>query len=582
MYFLIHSFYYILFSLILVSLGLFFKNFFFKNADLTIGEIGIYGVIFLYFIILVYHFFLPISAYFILIVWILALLNLFFYTKELKFLIKKNNYFIILFILFLIISLSSSTHDDINLYQFQIINYMQNFKIIFGISSLNDYLGYGHSFYEVMSFFHVPIYKNNFVFLIPVIFAFFFIEILFQKISKNNIQIIHFFIGVILTFFFLKFTRSKEYGTDIVVFSCLSLIQIYFLEFLLNEKKNIYIKKIFIIFSFSIFCKLYSALSIFYLIFPLIFLLKDLIKQKKNYFLITFLFFFCFFGVIKNIINTGCIFYPIGQTCFDQKVLPWSVSSKIAEKRNTFLSASSKGLKAYIRSTDGTKKVTAKDYLEISKYNYPKYLTKDPDFERFLILIGVILLSFLILFFEKNENKEKSLKLLDLKSSKYKLLIFISLIPVIGWFMYIPHLRYGGYNYITFFCILVLYSFFYNKNLKIKKLNFLIILSLLFCFGKNIKRIHNEIKKNEEFPKIVFDKIIHDQIYINNFKIHYPKNSLYCGNISHICASKKNMLHKMYQKYGYIILIPDRRALSDFISDTENFENYLLNDIKKL
>ena len=63
--------------------------------------------------------------------------------------------------------------------------------------------------------------------------------------------------------------------------------------------------------------------------------------------------------------------------------------NKAANERHIYTAASSRGWKAYMRSIDHEKFVDPHKYLEISKYNYPKYLVQDKDFERFLILIAI-------------------------------------------------------------------------------------------------------------------------------------------------------------------------------------------------
>ena len=64
---------------------------------------------------------------------------------------------------------------------------MQNYKIVFGLINLNDFIGQGHSFYEIMSFFKAPIFENRTYFLLPVIFLNFFVIYLFEKLKEEKI-----------------------------------------------------------------------------------------------------------------------------------------------------------------------------------------------------------------------------------------------------------------------------------------------------------------------------------------------------------------------------------------------------------
>jgi len=98
--------------------------------------------------------------------------------------INKN--IILLYLLGFLTAVTSNLHDDWQIYQLPIINYMQQFKIIFGLISLNDYYGQGHSFYELMSLFQLPFLSNTSVYLLPVIFVVFSISHILNEIKKKD------------------------------------------------------------------------------------------------------------------------------------------------------------------------------------------------------------------------------------------------------------------------------------------------------------------------------------------------------------------------------------------------------------
>jgi hypothetical protein len=142
---------------------------------------------------------------------------------------------------------------------------MQNFKIVFGLINLNDFIGQGHSFYEIMSFFKVPIYENRAYFLIPIIFLNFFVIYLFEKLKEEKNYLIKYFIYFIIILLIVRFSRSKEYGTDIPILCLLFYIQLNFLSFLNTKNFQFFLKSILA----SIFCvilKLYGITSLFYLL----------------------------------------------------------------------------------------------------------------------------------------------------------------------------------------------------------------------------------------------------------------------------------------------------------------------------
>ena len=127
------------------------------------------------------------------------------------------------------------------------------------------------------------------------------------------IRSIFFIIALIL----LRFSRSKEFGTDLPVICLLFIIQIYILNFIKKPNTEL-LFKIGIFFTFAVFLKIYAALAILYLFF----LFKknnfkfffDLFKINRLSFFIIFLILFSF---TKNIITSGCFFYQLKNMCLD-------------------------------------------------------------------------------------------------------------------------------------------------------------------------------------------------------------------------------------------------------------------------
>ena len=61
--------------------------------------------------------------------------------------------------------------------------------------------------------------------------------------------------------------------------------------------------------------------------------------------------------------------------CIDKNVASWSVGNKVANERHTFTSASSKGWKAYVRTENPKKFVSAEEYLEMADFMAGAYMT---------------------------------------------------------------------------------------------------------------------------------------------------------------------------------------------------------------
>ena len=575
-FFLIYNFY----TFITLTAGFIFRKIFWKNKldSLTIGEVGIFGFLFTYFIVTFFHFLIPINLKFSLVFYFVCIIFFLFEFKNLKDFIRSNinKYLIVLYFLGFLTAVTNNLHDDWQLYQLPIINYMQQFKIIFGLISLNDYYGQGHSFYELMSVFQLPFIKNTSLYLLPVIFVVFFLSHILNLISTtdNKGKLYLFFIIALIL---LRFSRSKEFGTDLPVICLLFIIQIYVLNFI--QKPNIELLfKVVILFIFAVFLKIYAALAILYLLF----LLK---KNNFNYVLDIFKFnklsFFIIFLILisfsKNIITSGCFFYQLKNMCIDKNVASWSVGNKVANERHIFTSASSKGWKAYVRTENPKKFVSAEEYLEISKFNYLKYLSKDAIFDR--LIITLLICFIFIIFHIKNLKKIEINKIFSSNS----ILLFGSFIAVIIWILKIPNVRYGGYAYVPFLIFMVIFYFYDLKEVNKKFIKIFIFLCLIFFTSKNLNRVYEEISvdKSLNYPFSNFKKIDYKTYYVKNFEINVPVNQLWCGNIPMLCSSGDYLINNVILKNSYIFLLSKEKDMIKFINLTAYYDTIDENYIEK-
>lgn len=575
-FFLIYNFY----IFIVFITGFLFKKIFWvnKNDKLNFGEIGIFGFVFIYFLVTIFHFFIPISITFSLIFYILCLLFFFIEFKNIKNFIKLNlnRSIIFLYLLGFLAAVTNNLHDDWQLYQLPIINYMQQFKIVFGLISLNDYFGQGHSFYELMSIFQIPFFKNTSLYLLPVIFVFFFLSYGLSEIKKmdNKSKLYLFFIIALIL---LRFSRSKEFGTDLPVICLIFMFQIYVLNLIKNPNTEI-LYKLFIVFIFAVFLKIYAALAIFYLI---LFLKKKNLKFIYNFFninkLSVFLFFLILVSFSKNIITSGCFFYQINNMCLDKNIASWSVGNKVANERHIFTSASSKGWKAYVRTEKPKEFISASEYLELSKFNYLKYLSKDAIFDRLLITLFICFI--FIIFNIKNLKKEKNINIFNSRS----ILLIGSFFAVMVWILKIPNVRYGGYAYVSFFVFMLIFNYYNVVKLNRKFLKIFLSMCLLFFITKNINRIFSELSlnKSDNYPFLNFKNIEYKTINKNNFKIYIPLNQLWCGNIQMLCSSGDYLVEKIVLKNSYIFLSSKEEDMIKFINRTAYYDTIEENDLKK-
>ena len=565
--FLIYSFFFI----IILSAGKIANNFIFQFKNLYIGEHGILGFFFIYSIVLIIHFFIPITNLVIFFIYSIFFIYFLYNLKKILFLSKIGNYkYFFIFLIFLILSVTNNHHDDLYIYQLPIINYMQNYKIIFGFINLNDFIGQGHSFYEIMSFFKVPVFENRAYFLLPIIFLNFFVIFLFENLKLEKDQIVKYFIYFIILLLIIRFNRSKEYGTDLPILCLLLYIQINFFYFISSKNIEFFYKAV-LASLFSIILKLYGILSLFYLLAFLPILKNNFLDifGKKRYF--TFLISVFLLTLLKNIIVSGCLAYPISKTCLNKSNFSWSIGKDIADSRNEFYNAQVLGWRSYTKNVNDGKFLTAEQYKNKKISEKIKGLVSDNDRDK--ILTGIILLSIFILILILSKDK---IKIYKIKKPNNILILLCLFLPLLIWLLKLPQSRYGYFAYLS--CLIFYISFQFFKVGEINKKFTIIIFTLLIAFlvFKNVTRIYYEVKNLKKFQNYPIKNFRVDEYeinYINKERFNIPKNSfMECGNIPMLCLANVNMISNVKIINNYIFLKNNNNGLKQHINSSAIYD----------
>ena len=565
--FLIYSFFFI----IILSAGKIANNFIFQFKNLYIGEHGILGFFFIYSIVLIIHFFIPITDLVIFFIYSIFFIYFLFNLKKILFLSKIGNYkYFFIFLIFLILSVTNNHHDDLYIYQLPIINYMQNYKIIFGFINLNDFIGQGHSFYEIMSFFKVPFFENRAYFLLPIIFLNFFVLFLFENLKIEKNQIVKYFIYFIILLLIIRFNRSKEYGTDLPILCLLLYIQINFFYFISSKNLEFFYKAV-LASLFSIILKLYGILSLFYLLAFLPILKNNFLDifGKKRYF--TFLISVFLLTLLKNIIVSGCLAYPISKTCLNKSNFSWSIGKDIADSRNEFYNAQVLGWRSYTKNVNDGEFLTAEQYKNKKISEKIKGLVSDNDRDK--ILTGIILLSIFILILILSKDK---IKIYKIKKPNNILILLCLFLPLLIWLLKLPQSRYGYFAYLS--CLIFYISFQFFKVGEINKKFTIIIFTLLIAFlvFKNVTRIYYEVKNLKKFQNYPIKNFRVDEYeinYINKERFNIPKNSfMECGNIPMLCLANVNMISNVKIISNYIFLKNNNNGLKQHINSSAIYD----------
>lgn len=547
--------------LVIIGYGFAFERLVLKKNSINLHEIGFFGYITIFLLANLLHFFTPLST--VITIFFLSIGIFFFliFVKLKIFFTNKSIY--VSLILFLLVALTIDYHDDSYWYQIPYINYYQNYKTVIGINTLNFYY-YGNSVYEIMSLFNITSLPGSIIFLVPstiIFFISFFIleEINLKKFNFGKILLV--FFGFLILF---RYTRSKEYGADLITMTFMFLVVYYFSkEIFRYGKKNIF--KLNSFFIFAIFSKPYSIFIIF---FPIYIFFK---KYKKNIFFLKnlqILFFFLFLLVVpflKNYLHTGCIYYPIKFTCVSTS--QWYHGDDILNEISNSGSAIAKGFKNYIYENNNPY-LTKSEFLNKYKFSYYKYLIKDSDFNRLFIALTTFIISFFV-FFKKDYNKKISNK-------NNIIILTLSFLSFLFWFFTLPQSRYGG-NIIILIFAGALFSFFFSswyfRFSKIAK-GFL-LLSLIFFISKNFKRINFEItfaKDNEiNFPFRKLDSFSAEQYLVNGETFYVSNDKLFCINTKYLCTTKLNFssISIVKRQAGYLHIFPIKSKLKEALKDIE-------------
>ena len=301
--------FYILFCLFSVfGYGVFFKQYIFNTKTNNIGEFGLYGFFFLFFISLLGHFFIPLSYWFNLFVLIVGLLlfiiNFKIFKKE--FLNLKNNFYI-LSIFILPALFFNKTPADFETYHLPYINYLNDFKIIFGLVNISNNYAYGHGWLDILGLFSIPYIENRGVSLIALLFLYFFFLYLLTEIRNNKSIKIKFFSIISLVYCLSNFSKVENLGAEAQSTLLLIIIILNVLKYLDNRDSSEIIIRIFFYFFYALILRIGSLIILPIILFILILNINKIFLILKKYLKLNiFVLSFFLIIILKNFIVTGC------------------------------------------------------------------------------------------------------------------------------------------------------------------------------------------------------------------------------------------------------------------------------------
>ena len=510
-------FFYFMIIISTVGYGYFFVNITrIKVDNFNYGYLGLFGIFILTFYSYISHFFIPhnyISNIALISGGLISFVFFFYKNKKNNFFLLSNLFFFILFIAFLVFK----AHDDFPYYHFPYTYYLTQSKILIGIGHFNHGFRTPSSIFYLNSLFYLPVAKYYFFQIGQVMIMGFtsliFLDFINKSIKKKNYNIIFFLSLLSFTFINIFFYRIGEHGTDrsaqILIF--LLIIQLLIIiNFNENFKENI--SKILVLLLLIVSLKAFYILYLLLLI-PIIFYLIK--KKDLNYFYEILknplLYFSTIFFVIilsVNFFNSGCLIYPVKITCIDG--LSWATPLKEVSAMNDWYEQWSKaGAGPNFRVSNPEIYIQGLNWVGnwFSKY----FFNKVSDFLYGLIFLCII---YLALYNSKKTTLNKN----------YEGVLFIYIILLIlfiEWFYNHPALRYGGYPLISSLFFLPLASYLSKKDYQQSKIKiksyFIICLTVLIFFSRNINRLHAENNQYGYNPlKIINYEIDNKYFYIQD------------------------------------------------------------------
>lgn len=531
-------------NLVFYSYGHFIRYSNFSNKIENINDRSILGCILISFTALVLNFFLPLGKElntFILIIGITYLLII----RKLKY--KKKEFFYILLSSVITSSLilySNINRPDGGLYHLPYISYLNEHKLIFGLSNIHFRFGMT-SILQYLSAANFNLIFKEIGIVIPLASVVtFFIIYFFNKVLKilkntKNISYSNIFSLFIIIFIAYKINRYSSFGNDAVAH--LSLF--YLLSKILSkEKPNLVFISLIAVFGF-----LNKTTLIIILLIPLYFFLKNLnIKNFKIF--LSLPSFFLILWVLKNIFISGCLIYPIKETCF--KNLSWTDFEEI---ENESISGEAWS-KDWPNRAD--KNISMIEYNK--KLNWLKSWSMKHGKLMFKIIFPYFLVCFIIYFLIR--KKKNSDEYILLKNNNF--LIFLILFTFIGtilFFIKFPLYRYG-YSYLLSFLLLIM-TLFLSKLDKLKLIQIskvVMVLCIIVFFGKQFQRYYKNFNNVQVWPRIYSytdnSRIESKKILFGNDLVIYQYDGL-CMYSSSPCSTYmlKNNL-KIKNKFSYVFV----------------------------
>ena len=430
--------------------------------------------------------------------------------------------------------------------------------MIIGIGPLNHGFRTPSSIFYLNSLFYLP-YLDYYLYHMGAILVLGFSNIIlisnikkYLDKKKNN----QFFFLNLLAFVFINifFYRIAEHGTDRSAQILIFLFFIYILS-LRGSYQNFdnILPKLIVLLSIIISLKSFYILYFIFIIPFIYYIMKDdkiylIYKIFKN----PILYFSVLMGICVILVyffNTGCLLYPVQQTCISG--IEWGIPKSEVSALNTHYQWWSKAGGGPGYSHELEKELYIQNFNWLSNWIDRYFFNKMSDF---LLSLSFISILFIIIFKSKKKVlKKKTLKIIFL-------LLPYNIVTCRMVFKSSLTLRYGGYIIfaLIFFIPLsyLLSKYEMSKNFRLKSI-ILFFLVISIFIGRNIDRIIYELDfYKANFKQNMFFFTDKKHFRIDNKLKDLSKIYNNCNPNINKCSNNQDFIIK--KSYGKMILIKIR------------------------
>ena len=590
----IFSFYTLFCLFSVLGYGIIFSKIIYNPSEKNIGELGIFGFLLLYFISLFFHFFIPLSYWFNFIIlslgFVVSIAKFNYFKKEI---VKIKTQFILITLIILPSILIFKTHGDYEWYHLPYVNYLNNFKIIFGLVNVVNHYAHGHGWMDIMGLFSLPFIETKGVSIIALIFFYFFLLYLIFEIKNTKLKSIKIYSIIAIIYCLATYNKLADFGAEIQPALMILVIILNVIKLLNNNNSNELLSKIILYFIFALFLRIGSVVILPFVLIILLINFKHIPKSiitylRLNFFLALFFIFF----LLKNFILSGCLSYPLYKTCFDNDTVSWASPIENAQEHFEFLTAISHRWHFYVVEEANLQK--REQYLEPmlkgiildpksynkNKFFWLKYWSKDHDNAKLLNSVLIILFCF-VCFAIFSSNRPKIFQTVNFIQKKYNLIHIGLFLSILMWFFLSPSMRYGGYPVVggtLIFYTSIILSNYKNNHKKFNYIAiFLLLIPSLYFFTKNINRVikitHENKFTNFPWPEYSSKSLEKDykEIKVNGVKLNLILTSenmvqgknigpVMCGNVDMLCMPNERIvcISDIKTNNGYIFIKNDK------------------------